>query len=429
MVAASVTASQEQPPPKNGTLDHVWFNEPRTAQHNTQSLTDVGVTTIAEYQYTSGHSTYLDTVLNPVWTWLTELLPLWMAPNLVTLLGATCCFLSYGITWYYVPQFDDLADTELGGPPDWVIFLSGVCTIIYFTMDCMDGKQARRTQSSSPLGQLFDHGFDCLCNLSHISMQAAYLSLGGRTAPYWFLGFQGSLFFAFFLAQWEEYYTGVLPHACGNFGVTEVNYGLGLFAIVNSCLNRKDFWSTRIPFVQLELKYVGMGGWLLISLVLILACGYRVFTHPVVIEHQLQSSAVSKLITPFCITVWPFVLPYPVIQHELRSISILVGISMSYLTMKLICFSMAKQAYASIQRDAIPYWVLCVAIRCYYDPNAVGINAKLQEYYIKRLLQIFCVYYVYKLVSWAKSAIEQITHRLDIHCFTLKKKHPTNKTE
>lgn len=29
--------------------------------------------------------------------------------------------------------------------------------------DCIDGKQARRTRSSSPLGQLFDHGCDALC--------------------------------------------------------------------------------------------------------------------------------------------------------------------------------------------------------------------------------------------------------------------------
>jgi len=27
-------------------------------------------------------------------------------------------------------------------------------------LDAMDGKQARRTKSSSPLGQLFDHGCD-----------------------------------------------------------------------------------------------------------------------------------------------------------------------------------------------------------------------------------------------------------------------------
>merc|ERR1712166_104189 len=111
----------------------------------------------------------------------------------------------------------------------------------------MDGKQARRTQQSSPLGQLFDHGFDCLCNLAHISCQAGgYLLLGGT---YYFMAFQGSLFFAFFMAQWEEYYTGELPHAMGNFGVTETNYGLGLFAIYNSFLGkhgREQLWTSLI---------------------------------------------------------------------------------------------------------------------------------------------------------------------------------------
>jgi phosphatidylglycerophosphate synthase len=31
---------------------------------------------------------------------------------------------------------------------------------IYSTLDAVDGKQARKTKSSSPLGQLFDHGCD-----------------------------------------------------------------------------------------------------------------------------------------------------------------------------------------------------------------------------------------------------------------------------
>ena len=30
----------------------------------------------------------------------------------------------------------------------------------YMTLDAIDGKQARNTKSSSPLGQLFDHGCD-----------------------------------------------------------------------------------------------------------------------------------------------------------------------------------------------------------------------------------------------------------------------------
>lgn len=31
---------------------------------------------------------------------------------------------------------------------------------IYQSLDAIDGKQARRTNSSTPLGELFDHGCD-----------------------------------------------------------------------------------------------------------------------------------------------------------------------------------------------------------------------------------------------------------------------------
>lgn len=33
---------------------------------------------------------------------------------------------------------------------------------MYQTLDSIDGKQARRTNSSSPLGELFDHGCDAV---------------------------------------------------------------------------------------------------------------------------------------------------------------------------------------------------------------------------------------------------------------------------
>jgi ethanolaminephosphotransferase len=37
-----------------------------------------------------------------------------------------------------------------------------VAILTYTNLDCIDGKQARRTGSSSPLGQLFDHGCDAI---------------------------------------------------------------------------------------------------------------------------------------------------------------------------------------------------------------------------------------------------------------------------
>lgn len=196
--------------PLDRTLEHVWFKEPA----HLGVLTKDGVENIALHKYTPGDTTHLDDFLNPTWMTLTELLPLWLAPNMVTTLGFLCCGCSYAVTWSYTERLDSLV-------PSWVLILNGLSYIAYYTLDCMDGKQARRTGQSSPLGQLFDHGVDCLGNISHISTASAYVMMGGTP---WFFAAQMGLQFAFFLAQWEEYYTHVLPHANGKWiGVTEVS--------------------------------------------------------------------------------------------------------------------------------------------------------------------------------------------------------------
>jgi phosphatidylglycerophosphate synthase len=44
----------------------------------------------------------------------------------------------------------------------WVYFLCAGGLFAYQTLDNIDGKQARRTKSSSPLGELFDHVSDAM---------------------------------------------------------------------------------------------------------------------------------------------------------------------------------------------------------------------------------------------------------------------------
>lgn len=46
--------------------------------------------------------------------------------------------------------------------PLWAYLLCAVGLFVYQSLDAIDGKQARRTNSSSPLGELFDHGCDSL---------------------------------------------------------------------------------------------------------------------------------------------------------------------------------------------------------------------------------------------------------------------------
>ena len=81
-----------------------------------------------------------------------HLLPRWLAPNLITLTGLFALLVSYVVAALYLPE---LAGED---PPRWLYFLSGSAVLFYLHMDCLDGKQARRTKNSSPLGQLFDHG-------------------------------------------------------------------------------------------------------------------------------------------------------------------------------------------------------------------------------------------------------------------------------
>lgn len=70
---------------------------------------------------------------------------MWLAPNLVTLLGLIFMGSS---TLTYV--FQDITMSKDLSP--WLYAYTALVMFIYQTLDAIDGKQARRTGSSSPLG-------------------------------------------------------------------------------------------------------------------------------------------------------------------------------------------------------------------------------------------------------------------------------------
>jgi ethanolaminephosphotransferase len=74
---------------------------------------------------------------------------MWLAPNLVTLLGFFCILGNVILLEVYLPDF-------VGPAPSWVYFSFAFGLWAYSTMDNVDGKQARRTGTSSPLGELFE---------------------------------------------------------------------------------------------------------------------------------------------------------------------------------------------------------------------------------------------------------------------------------
>merc|ERR1719420_2480081 len=144
---------------------------PMTVFTGYKVLTPEGLNNIACHKYVAGKYTPLDNLLNPWWYFLTDLLPRWVAPNVVTISGFIPMMIMYFVQWYVCP-------TQTEPPPSWVLYCNATAVFFYVNMDAMDGKQARRTNSSSPLGQLFDHGVDCLCTLPGVAMVMVIITAG-----------------------------------------------------------------------------------------------------------------------------------------------------------------------------------------------------------------------------------------------------------
>ncbi|KAM4097780.1 hypothetical protein ACJW30_07G027900 [Castanea mollissima] len=137
-----------------------------------------GVAALHRYKYNGvDHSYIAKYVLQPFWSRFVHFFPLWMPPNMITLIGFMFLVISALLGYIYSPRLDS-------APPRWVHFAHGLLLFLYQTFDVVDGKQARRTNSSSPLGELFDHGCDAIaCALEALAFGST--SMCGRDT-FWF---------------------------------------------------------------------------------------------------------------------------------------------------------------------------------------------------------------------------------------------------
>ena len=89
-------------------------------------------------------------------------------------------------------------------PDNWQLACMGFY-LGWLVLDNIDGKQARRTGTSSPLGLLFDHQVDALMATISSVYFATVLMAGDKALLIWV-----TATVPFYLAMWEEAYTGSL---------------------------------------------------------------------------------------------------------------------------------------------------------------------------------------------------------------------------
>ncbi|KAJ2940880.1 hypothetical protein O0L34_g10140 [Tuta absoluta] len=162
-------------------------------------------------------------VMHPFWNKVVELVPRWVAPNVLTFAGFLLTVLDFVLLSYYDYNYvaaSALNGTEtVGSPlnghseviPKSLWFVLAVFLFLAYTLDGIDGKQARRTQTSGPLGELFDHGLD---SYSVFFIPACLYSIFGRLdfsiPPIRMYYVMWNILLNFYLSHWEKYNTGVL---------------------------------------------------------------------------------------------------------------------------------------------------------------------------------------------------------------------------
>lgn len=145
------------------------------------------------------HST-LSRLLNPFWEWAARLVPDTIAPNTLTVAGSLATLLPTLVQLYLAPT---LAEPQ----PWWACIAALIGVFLFQTLDALDGKQARRTRTSSPLGSWLDHALDILTILFVFIGAAASMGLGVNAV---FCFMLATVLLNNYLLHWEVHHTRLL---------------------------------------------------------------------------------------------------------------------------------------------------------------------------------------------------------------------------
>merc|ERR1711868_98884 len=115
-----------------------------------QYITNEQLNGFDSYKYSCKDTSPLSNwVMHPFWNATVKLFPRWVAPNLLTLLGFLFLVSQTILLWIIDPDYKK--GGQINEIPKWVWLYSAFAHFMAHTLDGIDGKQARRTGSSSPL--------------------------------------------------------------------------------------------------------------------------------------------------------------------------------------------------------------------------------------------------------------------------------------
>ncbi|EPS64258.1 hypothetical protein M569_10522, partial [Genlisea aurea] len=382
---------------------------------------DHGISALRRYKYSGVDNSYLAKyVLQPFWTRFVTFFPLWMPPNMITLMGFLFVVLSAILSYIYSPRLDS-------PPPRWVLFAHGLLLFLYQTFDAVDGKQARRTSSSSPLGELFDHGCDALACAFEALAIGNMLMCGRYTFLLWVMSAV-----VFYLATWEYYFTSSLILPVVN-GPTEGLMLIYLFHIFTSFVGA-EWWAQ--PFGE-SIAYLNwipfLTGIAVYKVVVFCMITFGVIptvyfniqnVHNIIKARNGSMPLALAMLFPFLlllfgVILWAYLSPIDLIGRYPHLIVLGSGLAFGFLVGRMILAHLCDEP-KGLKTN------MCLSL--VYLPFAIAnaLTAKLNDGVplVDELWVLlgYCIYTGSVYVHFAVSVVHEITSALGIYCFRIARK-------
>ncbi|KAF3905585.1 hypothetical protein AA313_de0208316 [Arthrobotrys entomopaga] len=385
--------------------------------HDKDHKDDHPLAALKQYKYQSVDKSLISFyILRHYWNWAVELLPKWMAPNLVTLVGFGAILFNVLCLVIFVP--------DLIGPAHPLLYFSFALGLwMYSTMDNIDGKQARRTGSSSPLGELFDHGIDSLnCTLASLCETAA-MGLG-NTKTGWFTALIPVL--PMWFSTWETYHTHTLY--LGYFNGPTEGLIIACLCMTLSGIYGPQMWHEKIAdiighedvFYDYTLKDI----WFPVIFSTFLFIHLPFCVKNVVAARRSRGEPVLPVFfewTPIIVftvagCAWAFS-PYTTLRRDNHLVLFCLTLSFAFgrMTTKVILAHLLHQPF--------PYWTVMIVPLI---GGAVLVNAPTLLGYepVDAVVELWYLrgYFVFALVvyfNWAIKTINMICGYLGIKCLTI----------
>ncbi|KAJ2961355.1 hypothetical protein NQZ79_g3358 [Umbelopsis isabellina] len=383
---------------------------------------------LSKYKYSGTDKSLLSRyVLTPYWNRLVKLFPLWVAPNLITMSGLLCVMTNLATLLYYRP--------DLGTCPNWVYYSFAAGLFIYQSLDAIDGKQARRTGSSGPLGELFDHGCDALNTTIEFLMVTSSLHFGQSWLTVAALAFSLG---AFYLSTWEEYHTGTLYLSYFSGPVEGIIILVAIHTI--SGIFGPEFWLLKFsdlfgflddvaPLVGNLRLNEGFAVFAAFSLALNIVAGF----HNVYMAASSQKRPVLPALLGFapfvaaCGIAYLWLQASPSIVHEhLLPFVLYIGASFGYQVGLIITAHLTKAPFPYFNLMLVPLAIGCINANL---PNIIGIEPFFQG---KKELPFLWSCFAFSILVYAHfaiSVINELCDYFDIWCLTIKHKKAGDQTK